>query len=105
MEFIEKISPIKSANKLVAILLQPPPSFTANDFRSIERFLDRLPNTSNNNNNYDYAIEFRYPSWNTEGPWDGNQTLPSLFLQPCIVPIDSLIFCSSLSITPSDSIT
>ena len=53
-EFIEKISPLKSANKLGAILIQLPPSFTVNDFRSIERFLDRLPNT-NKNNKYDYA--------------------------------------------------
>ena len=68
-EFIEKISPLKSANKLGAILIQLPPSFTVNDFRSIERFLDRLPNTDKNNK-YDYAIEFRHPSWNTEGPWE-----------------------------------
>ena len=68
-EFIDKISPLKSANKLGAILIQLPPSFTVNDFRSIERFLDRLPNTDKNNK-YDYAIEFRHPSWKTEGPWE-----------------------------------
>ena len=48
-EFIDKISPLKSANKLGVILIQLPPSFTVNDFRSIERFLDRLPNTDKNN--------------------------------------------------------
>ena len=58
-EFIDKISPLKSANKLGVILIQLPPSFTVNDFRSIERFLDRLPNTDNNNK-YDYAVEFRH---------------------------------------------
>ena len=50
-------------------MIQLPPSFTVTDFRNIERFLDRLPNTDKNNN-YDYAIEFRHPSWKTEGPWE-----------------------------------
>ena len=42
-EFLDKISPLKTANKLGAILLQLPPSFTVNDFKNIEQFLDRLP--------------------------------------------------------------
>jgi uncharacterized protein YecE (DUF72 family) len=67
-DFIDKISPLESVNKLGAILIQLPPSFTVNDFRNIERFLDRLPNI--NSSNYDYAIEFRHPSWKTEGPWE-----------------------------------
>src|SRR5438093_377653 len=33
-------------------------------FFNTEEFLDRLPS------GYDYAIEFRNPSWNTEGPWE-----------------------------------
>jgi len=68
-EFVDKISPLKIADKLGAILIQLPPSFTVNDFRNIERFLDKLPN-NNTGNNYDYAIEFRHPSWGTEGPWE-----------------------------------
>jgi uncharacterized protein YecE (DUF72 family) len=70
-EFLDKISPLKTANKLGAILFQLPPSFTVDDFRNIERFLERLyDNSGNRNNNYDYAIEFRHPSWKTEGPWE-----------------------------------
>ena len=46
-------------------LIQLPPSFTVNDFRNIEGFLDRLPSSG-----CDYAVEFRHPSWKTEGPWD-----------------------------------
>lgn len=65
-EFLDKISPLKRANKLGAILFQLPPSFTVNDFKNIEQFLDRLPT----NGSYDYAIEFRNPSWGTEGPWE-----------------------------------
>ena len=65
-EFLDKISPLKRANKLGAILFQLPPSFTINDFKNIEQFLDRLPT----NGLYDYAIEFRNPSWATEGPWE-----------------------------------
>jgi uncharacterized protein YecE (DUF72 family) len=34
-EFLDKISPLKDSNKLGAILLQLPPSFTVNDFKNI----------------------------------------------------------------------
>jgi uncharacterized protein YecE (DUF72 family) len=63
-EFLDKISPLKSANKLGAVLIQLPPSFTVKEFQNTEEFLNRLPS------GYDYAIEFRHPSWNTEGPWE-----------------------------------
>ena len=70
-EFLDKISPLKDANKLGAVLIQLPPSFTVNEFRNIESFLERLPkHNSNNCHNYQYAIEFRHPSWKTEGPWE-----------------------------------
>jgi uncharacterized protein YecE (DUF72 family) len=65
-EFLDKISPLKTAKKLGAILIQLPPSFNVNDFKNMEAFLDRLPNSKN----YDYAVEFRHPSWKTEGPWE-----------------------------------
>jgi uncharacterized protein YecE (DUF72 family) len=64
MEFLDKITPLKISNKLGALLIQLPPSFTVKEFRNTEEFLDRLPR------GYDYAIEFRHPSWNTEGPWE-----------------------------------
>jgi uncharacterized protein YecE (DUF72 family) len=63
-EFLEKISPLKYTNKLVTLLIQLPPSFTVKEFRSTEKFLDKLPG------GYDYAVEFRNPSWDTEGPWE-----------------------------------
>jgi uncharacterized protein YecE (DUF72 family) len=63
-EFLDKISPLKIANKLGAILIQLPPSFTVTDFKNTENFLDNLPS------GYQYAVEFRHPSWNTEGPWE-----------------------------------
>jgi uncharacterized protein YecE (DUF72 family) len=69
-EFLDKISPLKEANKLGAILIQLPPSFTVNEFKDIESFLERLPRINSNNYNYQYAIEFRHPSWKTEGPWE-----------------------------------
>jgi uncharacterized protein YecE (DUF72 family) len=65
-EFLEKISPLKTANKLGAILFQLPPSFTVSEFKNTEQFLDRLPTADR----YDYAVEFRHPSWGTEGPWE-----------------------------------
>jgi uncharacterized protein YecE (DUF72 family) len=64
-DFLDKISPLKNSNKLGALLIQLPPSFTVDDFKNIERFLDKLPTAG-----YDYAVEFRHPSWKTEGPWE-----------------------------------
>jgi uncharacterized protein YecE (DUF72 family) len=63
-EFLEKISPLKNANKLGAVLLQLPPSFSVDEFKQVEGFLDRMPS------GYDYALEFRHASWQTEGPWE-----------------------------------
>jgi hypothetical protein len=58
-EFLDKISPLKNSNKLGAVLIQLPPSFTVNDFRNIEGFLDRLPSSSTSSSaGYDYAVEF-----------------------------------------------
>ena len=65
-EFLDKISPLEAANKLGAILFQLPPSFTVSEFKNTEQFLDRLPIA----NDYDCAMEFRHPSWETEGPWE-----------------------------------
>jgi uncharacterized protein YecE (DUF72 family) len=56
-EFLEKISALKYVNRLGAVLIQLPPSFTVNEFQNTEEFLDRLPS------GYDYAVEFR-------GPWE-----------------------------------
>jgi uncharacterized protein YecE (DUF72 family) len=63
-EFLDKISPLKEAKKLGAVLIQLPPSFTVKEFSNTEQFLERLPD------DYEYALEFRHPSWETEGPWD-----------------------------------
>jgi uncharacterized protein YecE (DUF72 family) len=88
-DFLDKISPLKKASKLGAILFQLPPSFTVSEFKNIERFLERIPKSTGSSsldlysspssassssttisNSYDYAVEFRHPSWKTEGPWD-----------------------------------
>lgn len=63
-EFLDKISPLKNMEKLGVVLFQLPPSFTVGQFRKVESFLDRLPR------GYQYAVEFRHPSWETEGPWE-----------------------------------
>jgi uncharacterized protein YecE (DUF72 family) len=54
--FLDKISPLKNSNKLGAVLLQLPPSFTVIDFKNIEGFLNKLPS------DYNYTVEFRHPS-------------------------------------------
>jgi len=63
-EFLDKVSPLKNANKLGAVLLQLPPSFSVDQFKKVESFLDKLPS------GYEYALEFRHASWETEGPWE-----------------------------------
>ena len=60
-KYLEMLEPIKTYNKLGAILFQLPPYFTVDDFSKIEPFLDRLPR------DYEYAVEFRHGSWQTEG--------------------------------------
>ncbi|MGE0242604.1 MAG: DUF72 domain-containing protein [Nitrososphaeraceae archaeon] len=78
-EFLDKISPLYNSGKLGAILIQLPPSFSIEYFNILEKFLENLPRKSERenendmvskrvNNDYQYAIEFRHPSWNTEGP-------------------------------------
>ena len=80
--FLEKISPLRTTNKLGAILIQLPPSFTISEFKNVESFLNELSTYSEksiggfhesdngNKNRYQYALEFRNPSWKTEGPWE-----------------------------------
>lgn len=74
--FLEKISPLRSSNKLGAILIQLPPSLTVSEFKSVESFLNELStfsdlgDESTTHKNYQYALEFRNPSWRTEGPWE-----------------------------------
>lgn len=60
-EYLERIDALKKADKLGAILFQMSPNFTVKDFKNAEKFFDRLPR------GYDYALEFRHPSWETEG--------------------------------------
>jgi uncharacterized protein YecE (DUF72 family) len=79
-EFLDKILPLYNSGKLGAILIQLPPSFSIEYFNTLEKFLENIPRKPENNrinntikkanNDYQYAIEFRHPSWNTEGPWE-----------------------------------
>jgi uncharacterized protein YecE (DUF72 family) len=60
-KYLEMLEPLKTYNKLGIILFQLPPYFTVSDFSKIEPFLEMLPRE------YDYAVEFRNSSWQTEG--------------------------------------
>ena len=95
--FLDKISPLKNSNKLGAILLQLPPSFTVNDFKNIEGFLDRLPT-----NGYDYSVEFRHPSWKTEGPWDMLKHYNIAAVMTDSPAKENLEFLSEVTVTTSD---
>ena len=96
-EFLDKISPIKNANKLGAVLIQLPPSFTVKEFTNTEEFLDRLPT------GYDYAMEFRHPSWQTEGPWDMLKHYNIAAVMTDSPPQDKLQFLSEVTVTAGHS--
>lgn len=96
-EFLDKISPLKLGNKLGTVLIQLPPSFTVKEFRHTEEFLDRLPN------GYDYAVEFRHPSWNTEGPWEMLKHYNIATVITDSPPEDKLQFLSQVVVTSNHS--
>jgi len=92
-EFLDKISPLQIAKKLGAILIQLPPSFTVTDFKNTENFLERLPS------DYHYALEFRHPSWNTEGPWEMLKHYNIAAVMTDSPLLDNLPFLSEITIT------
>ncbi len=96
-EFLDKISPLKTANKLGAVLIQLPPSFTVKEFSNTEQFLDRLPK------GYDYALEFRHPSWETEGPWDMLKHYNIAAVMTDSPAKDGLQFLSEVKVTANHS--
>jgi uncharacterized protein YecE (DUF72 family) len=96
-EFLNKIAPLRSANKLGAILVQLPPSFTVKEFQNTEQFFDRLPS------NYNYAVEFRHPSWETEGPWDMLKHYNISTVMIDSPSSDKLQFLSNVTITANHS--
>ena len=96
-EFLEKISPLKTVNKLGAVIIQLPPSFTVKEFRNIEEFLDRLPS------GYDFAVEFRHSSWDTEGPWDLLKHYNIAAVMTDSPPGDKLQFLSEVIVTANHS--
>jgi uncharacterized protein YecE (DUF72 family) len=73
-KFLDKISSLYASGKLGAILIQLPPSFSIDYFNTLEKFLEKIPRKPEENeiditnkqiSDYQYAIEFRHPSWNT----------------------------------------
>lgn len=92
-EFLDKISPLKTASKLGAVLIQLPPSFTVNEFKNTEQFLDRLPK------GYEYSLEFRHPSWETEGPWNMLKHHNMAGVMTDSPPQDKLQFLSNVTVT------
>lgn len=94
--FLDKTSALKNSDKLGAILLQLPPSFTVNDFKNIERFLDKLPS------GYHYAVEFRHPSWKTEGPWDMLKHYNIAAVMTDSPAKENLEFLSEVTVTSTD---
>jgi uncharacterized protein YecE (DUF72 family) len=94
--FLDKISPLKNSNKLGAVLLQLPPSFTVGEFKNMEGFLDKLPS------GYHYAVEFRHPSWKTEGPWDMLKHYNIAAVMTDSPAKENLEFLSEVTVTTTD---
>jgi uncharacterized protein YecE (DUF72 family) len=67
--FIDKISPLKNADKLGAIIIQLPLSFTIKEFRKLEEFLYVIKSNSVSKS-CNYAIEFNDRSWDAKGVLD-----------------------------------
>lgn len=65
--FLNKISPLQNSNKLGAIIIQLPPSFTIKDSQNLKEFLQVLRKDSEISSHNKFAVEFRHKSWNTEG--------------------------------------
>lgn len=65
-EFLDKVSPLKKSNKLGAIIIQLPPSFTIKESQKLEDYL-RVLRKDSIHNDIKFAVEFRHKSWNTEG--------------------------------------
>jgi len=89
----------RTTNKLVAILFQLPPNFTVNDFKNIEQFLDKLPTADG----YDNAIEFRHPSWGTEGAWEMLRHYNIAAVMTDSPPSENLQFLSDVIVTSNQS--
>jgi len=96
-EFLDKISPLRVANKLGAVLIQLPPSFTVNECSNTEQFLARLPS------GYEYAVEFRHHSWETEGPWDMLKHYNIAAVMTDSPAKDRLQFLSEVTVTANHS--
>lgn len=60
--FLDIIEPLRRNNKLGPLLFQMPPSYKA-DFDKLENVMTLLPE------GYQYAIEFRHPSWLQPETW------------------------------------
>jgi uncharacterized protein YecE (DUF72 family) len=113
--FLEKISPLRSANKLGAILIQLPPSFTVSEFKNVESFLNELSTFSkmnserfhesesgNSGGEYQFALEFRNPSWKTEGPWELLRHYNIALVITDSPKKENLEFLSETSVTTAD---
>jgi uncharacterized protein YecE (DUF72 family) len=62
--FLRSLKPMQNGHKLGPILLQFPPSFTAQELPNLETLLKGLPQ------NFRFAVEFRHPSWETQPTLD-----------------------------------
>jgi len=64
--FLDVMNPLIEARKLIAFLVQLPPSFKKNDhFNNLKEFIDNWP-SDREKEAYNLVIEFRHKSWMSE---------------------------------------
>jgi uncharacterized protein YecE (DUF72 family) len=61
--FLDAIEPLRAAGKLGGVLMQFPPTFTANGAAAADRNLDYLDHAAGRLDGYPALVEFRHPSW------------------------------------------
>jgi uncharacterized protein YecE (DUF72 family) len=72
---------------------------TVYDFKNIKQFLDKLSTADG----YDYAVEFRHPSWGTEGPWEMLRHYNIAAVMTDSPPRENLQFLSDVIVTANQS--
>ena len=64
-------------------------------FDCLGEFLDKFPTADD----YDYAMEFRHPSWETEGPWEMLKHYNTAAIMTHSPAKENLQFLSRITIT------
>ncbi len=87
--YLEAMSPLIKARKLIAFLIQLPPSFTKKDhFRNLKEFIENWPG-DREKGKYQLVVEFRHRTWLDEEVFEflrKNQLTYCAVIEPLLPP-------------------